>query len=393
MKDFQAIILGTDLNSYSVARSFYDLYHKKPLVFGAAVLLPFYRSEIAEVYTRENFSSDGDVLVELLNEVLTHYTDTEFVFFLPVEEYLDLLVENLDRLKFKFKLPYLNREQSSKYMIKSEFYKLMEKLDLPSPKTRSINPNNIESLDLDGDLFIKVDDYKNFVDLRFENKKKGYKVKGKDEAKEVLQSIFKAGYKGNILVQEYITGSDDSEYTLNGYRSQDGKISMSLARIVYLDKRDFWIGNFVGLIDAYNEEVYLMARKIVEEIDYKGLFNMDLKIDSKTGKIYIFEINLRQGRTFYEAYCGGIDLIKLTIDDLIFGKSQSLIADKKFRLLITSIKALEKNISGPILDLFNDESRIKNTVNPIINKKEKSFLRKLKLKNHLRKLDSDIFKR
>lgn len=38
---FNAIILGTDHNSYSVARSFYEAFGKKPIVIGAAVLVPF----------------------------------------------------------------------------------------------------------------------------------------------------------------------------------------------------------------------------------------------------------------------------------------------------------------------------------------------------------------
>ena len=60
---YNAIILGTDHNSYSVARSFFEAYNEKPIVVGAALLVPFVASAIADIHIVKDFSSDDDVFV------------------------------------------------------------------------------------------------------------------------------------------------------------------------------------------------------------------------------------------------------------------------------------------------------------------------------------------
>ncbi|NLC89438.1 MAG: carboxylate--amine ligase, partial [Clostridiaceae bacterium] len=69
MEDFLTIILGTDAASYTLARNIYDAYGQKPVVCGAAILIPFYNSSIAEIRVAEKFNSDPDVFVSLLNQL------------------------------------------------------------------------------------------------------------------------------------------------------------------------------------------------------------------------------------------------------------------------------------------------------------------------------------
>ena len=92
-------------------------------------------------------------------------------------------------------------------------------------------------------------------------KKKGYKIKSKQEAIDILKEIFEKGYDHNMIVQEYINGVDGSEYSLNGYRANDGKVSMTLARNLLSDHRDMWVGNHLVQIDYQDEEFYEIAKK------------------------------------------------------------------------------------------------------------------------------------
>lgn len=391
MKKYNTLILGTDNNSYSVARSFNEAFNRKSIVAGSAVLVPFYNSKIAEVYTRENFSTDDDVFVSLLNEIGEKYSDRTLVFFVPTEAYLDILVRNLDRLEFDYRLPYPNREISEKLIHKSNFYSFLDSISVSYPKTEMINEKNLDKLSLDGDLFLKADDYESFVLLDFKEKQKGYKVSGKDQAKEILKTIFDAGYKGEMIVQQYINGGDGSEYSLNGYRSKDGKISMVLARNLLSDKREMWVGNHIVQVDCDDERMYDLAREITDKIDYHGLFNLDFKVDSKSGEIFVLEMNIRQGRTFYYSILGGVNLIEIAIRDQVLDESVEKIGSQKFRLTTLSPKAIAKHIDKSLEKEFYKEERIANSENPIKNLEDDGFMRHIKINEIIKKLERETF--
>lgn len=391
MKKFNTLILGTDNNSYSVARSFNEAFNRKAIVAGAAVLLPFYHSKIAEVYTRKNFSSDDEVFVSLLNEIGERYNDRTLVFFVPTEAYLEILMRNIDKLNFDFRLPYPRKEISDKLIHKSNFYQYLETISVSYPKTEVITKDNIDSLSLDGDLFMKADQYEEFVLLDFADKQKGYKVSGNSQAKKTLSKIFEAGYQSNMIVQQYINGGDGSEYSLNGYRAHDGKLSMVLARNLLSDKRQMWIGNHIVQIDHDDQRMYDLAKKITENLDYKGLFNLDFKVDSKTGEIFVLEMNLRQGRTFYYTNLGGVNLIETAIKDLVLEESVEQRSKYPFRLLTLSEKVTRKYIDKDLVVEYKKFSREQNTANPMLNKREGSFTRNIKINENIKRLERDIF--
>ena len=149
---------------------------------------------------------------------------------------------------------------------------------------------------------------------------------------------------------------------------------MTLARNLLSDHRDMWVGNHLVQIDYDDEEFYEIAKKIVEKIDYYGLFNFDFKKDSKTGKIYCLEMNVRQGRTFYYTNLSGVNLIELAIKDKVFGKSYEKRPDKKFMLKALSDSFIRENINKDLLDDFNE--RLSFSQNPLINDQDDSRKRR-----------------
>lgn len=388
MKKFNALILGTDINSYSVARSFYEAFSKKAIVAGSAVLVPFVDSKIADINTKKNFSSDDEVFVKLLNKIGKKHKDEKLVFFVPTEEYMSMLLKNLDKLEFDFAIPYPDKKMGEKLIEKSNFYNLLEENDILYPKTQVINRYNLDELKLDGDIFIKADNYSEFLDLDLKRKKKGYKLESKQEAKELLKEIFEKGYNYNMIVQEYINGTDGSEYSLNGYRAYDGKVSMTLARNLMSDHRDMWVGNHLVQVDYNDEEFYEISKKIVDKINYYGLFNLDFKKDSKTGKIYCLEMNVRQGRTFYYTNLSGVNLIELAVKDKVFGESYEKRPDKKFMLKALSDSFISENIKKDLLDDFNN--RLSFSENPLINNHDSSRKREKLVEKSIKRREDQI---
>lgn len=392
MDKFKAIVLGTDDSSYAIARSYNDAFNDKALVIGSGLLPPFKNSKIADVIYKRGFSSHDDLFVSMLNEACKAYPEeTKFVIFAPVEVYLNILSRNLDKLDFDARPAYPLGEIYEKYFYKSNFYPFLEEIGVAYPKTQVLDGENFEDLTLDGELFMKADDFPALYNLDSPVKQKGYRLSGKKEALEILREVYRAGYTGKMLVQEYIEGKDGSEYSLNGYRSHDGKTAMVLARNLYSDKRPLTVGNHLVQVDADIPEMYDLAKKITGELDYVGLFNLDFKVDARTGKIYVFEMNQRQGRTFYYAKLGGVDLVEVAIRDKVFGESRELRPSKKFRMITLSEKVLEEHMDPDLMGEFKDPERVKNTENPNFNPKDKSLSRVVRLKEQIREDEKEIF--
>lgn len=388
---FNAIILGTDHNSYSVARSFNEAFDKKPIVAGSAVLVPFYKSKIADIYTEKNFSSDDEIFVQTLNKVAKSRPEEEFIFFAPTESYVDLLVRNAKDFDFSYHIPYPDPDEAAKLLMKSEFYKILEKIGIAYPRTFLADRENYKDLDLDGELFLKADEYDDFIGSDIKIKQKGYHVKDRDQAIKILENIYDSDYQGHVIVQEFIYGGQGTEYSLNGYRSKDGKVSMVLARNLLSDMRPMWVGNHLVQVDHDDSQMYGIAEKIVASLDYQGLFNFDFKKDAKSGKVYTLEMNIRQGRTFYYSTLAGVNLIKIATEDMILGKSVSERTKRPFMLTAINKNVARDHVDPSLLDEFDDKKRNENSAIHIINCEDDGIMRNLRVKDALRRQEKDLY--
>lgn len=388
---FNAIILGTDHNSYSVARSFYEAFDKKPIVAGSAVLVPFYKSKIADIYPAKDFSTNDEVFVKTLNDLAKERSEEDFIFFAPTEHYVDLLVRNAKDFDFSYHIPYPDPEEASKLLKKSEFYKILEEIGVSYPKSYLADRENYKDLNLDGELFLKADEYDDFIASDIKIKQKGYHVKDRKEAIEILENIYDSEYNGHVICQEYIHGGQGSEYSLNGYRSKDGKISMVLARNLLSDMRPMWVGNHLVQVDHDDRGMYAIAEKIVASLDYQGLFNFDFKKDDKSGKVYTLEMNIRQGRTFYYSTLAGVNLIKIATEDKILGKSVSERTKRPFMLTAINKNIARDHVDPSLLEEFDDKKRNENSAIHIINSADDGIMRNIRVKDALRRQEKELY--
>lgn len=388
---FNAIILGTDHNSYSVARSFYEAFDKKPIVAGSAVLVPFYKTKIADVYTEKNFSADDKIFIDTLNKIAKARPEEDFIFFAPTEHYVDLLVRNAKDFDFSYHIPYPNPDMASKLLKKSEFYKILEEIGVSYPKSYVADRENYKNLNLDGELFLKADEYDDFIASDIKIKQKGYHAKDRAEAIKILDNIYDSDYQGHVIVQVFIHGGQGTEYSLNGYRSKDGKVSMVLARNLLSDMRPMWVGNHLVQVDHEDSEMYAIAEKITNSLSYEGLFNFDFKKDSKSGKVYTLEMNIRQGRTFYYSTLAGVNLIKIATEDMVLGKSVSERTKRAFMLTAINKDVARNHVDPSLVGEFDDKKRNENSAIHIINSDDDGIMRNLRVKDALRRQEKELY--
>jgi len=343
--DFLPVILGTDANAYGLARCFYDEYKIKPLAIGKIALKETKESKIIDTLIVPNLS-DEKIFLETLLTVVDRNPEKKLILLSCAEWYTDLIVNNREMLSKYFILPFMNKELKDSLEDKESFYKLCEKYNLDYPGTYIITKKNKENIEIPFNypVALKPASSTAYSKIDFTNKEKSYRIKSYEELIKVVDDIYNAGYTHNIIVQDYIPGNDDTMWVLNCYSNKNGKVKMMcLGRCILEEHTPYGIGNYKAIISDGNDEIYAKIKNFLEEINYVGFSNFDLKYDYRDKKYKLFEINVRQGRSSYFTAAAGCNLAKYLVEDYILNNDNEIIYNTNKHLwLAVPIPVLKK---------------------------------------------------
>ena len=346
---FLFIILGTDANAYGIARSVYEKYNIKSLAVGKVPLIETKHSKIIDVKIFENLT-DNETFIKVMINIGKEYKQKydNLILLSCAEWYTDLIVNNENALKKYYILPFMNQALKNQLEDKESFYNLCEKYDLDYPKTYIVTRENYKNLKIPFSfpLALKPSSSKDYSKVEFTGKEKSYKVNNKDELERIINNIYGSNYHSNIIVQDFIPGNDDTMWVMNCYSNKDGKVKMMcLGRCILEEHTPYGIGNYKAIISDGNKELYQKIKNFLEDINYVGFSNFDLKYDYRDKKYKIFEMNIRQGRSSFFTTAAGCNLSKFIIDDYIFNKNyQTIYNFNKYLWLATPKRLLKKYV-------------------------------------------------
>lgn len=325
-KKFLPVLLGTDANAYGMAKSFHKEYGIKSLSLGITPLMETAGSNIVTVDAeagfdkQENFAAKMEQVGKVYGEMYEN-----LLLIACGDHYTELIVNNRELLEKYFVFSYIPREMKEQLENKEDFYEICEKYGLDYPKTYIVTLENYKDehkLPFDFPVAVKASDSIEYVELSFEGKKKAYKAYDYDEFKTILDMIYEAGYKGHLIVQDFIPGDDATMWVLNSYSNGEGKVqAMCLGHCVLEDYTPAGIGNYNAIVQEANQEIYDKYQKFLEDLGYVGFSNFDMKYDERDGKYKVFEINIRQGRSSYFTTASGCNIAKVLVDDVIEHKT------------------------------------------------------------------------
>lgn len=383
--DFLPVILGSDDNAYGVARSFNEQYGIKSIIVTKGILLPTANSKIIEKIIVGNLTDDevfAPALMKIAKELKTRAKKLLLV--ASNENYVELCILNRAILEEDYILPFISKEMMDEIIYKENFYAICEKHGLDYPKTLIFKKGMDPYMDLPFEfpVVVKASDSVSFFNAQFEGKKKAYVIKDREEFVKAINAIYNSSYVLNLIVQDYIPGDDTVMRVMNAYVDRNHKVRMmTLGRIVLEDYTPELIGNYVGIVSEYNQELYDKYSAFLEDLGYTGYANIDLKYDRRDGKMKIFELNIRQGRSSYFVTASGYNFSKYLVEDRIYERDNPVEYGKG--------EILWHSIPEDLLLKYTTDPELKKQVERLIkegktattlyNPKDMNILRKFKL--------------
>lgn len=326
---FVAVLLGTDANSYGMARSFYEEYNIKSIVLGKARLYATKYSDIVQVKTFDNFDKQ-EVFIEKIMEIAKENSQKyeKMILISCGDGYTELIVNNKNKLEEYFVVPYVDKDLKEKLENKENFYLMCEKYGLEYPKTYICTYKNKNKINIPFGypVAVKPSNSISYLDCSFVGKKKSFKANNEKELKEIVKRIYGSKYRDNVIIQDFIPGDDSSMYVLNCYSNKKGEVKgMCLGHVLLEEYSPGNIGNYTAIISTGESEIYKQTKEFLERIKFVGFSNFDIKYDERDKKYKFFEINIRQGRSSYYVTGCGMNMAKFLVDEYIYKTNNKIV--------------------------------------------------------------------
>lgn len=321
-KEFIPVLLGNDINTYSMARAFYEQYKVKSIVLGKSFQGPSCNSQIIDFHANKDMDKQ-ESFVEIVNKLAEKYADKKILLIGCGDSYVELIIKNRAVLRSNIVVPYIEEPLMQALLTKIEFYKMCDKHNLEYPKT-FIHTQDIGydfNLAFDFPIILKPSNGIMYWANEFETQKKVYKLNNMQELKEVLKTIYSAGYSDSLIIQEFVPGEDSNLRVMICFSGRDKKVKMmSLAHVLLEEHTPHGLGNTAVLMNEYNKDLSDMCKNFLESIGFEGFSTFDIKYDPRDKKYKVLEVNIRQGRSNYYVTAGGNNLAKYVTEEYIYNK-------------------------------------------------------------------------
>ena len=388
-REFIPVLLGADINTYSVARAFYEAYQVKTYVFGKYMSGPSCYSKIINYKANPKMDTE-EVFMKMLRMMSKKFKNKKIFVLGCGDNYVTLVAKCKPQFPENVIAPYIDIDLMNHLVQKEKFYELCEEHGIDYPETlvyRREMGHDFE-VNFKYPVILKASDSVDYFAHDFENLHKIFKLNSREEIDKTIDEIYEAGYSGTLIIQDMIPGNDEYMRVLTSYSGKDGKVKMMcLGHVLLEEHTPLGLGNHALIMTEPNEELMLKAKKLLEELHFVGFSNFDIKYDSRDGKFKFFELNVRQGRSNFYVTNSGFNIAKYLVEDYIEDKDIPFEMAKEGALWTVLPKGVMfKHVKSPELKakmkVLIKEGKM---VNPLFMRGDLGIKRYLRLvKNHLR---------
>jgi len=389
---FLPVIIGTDLNAYTMASSFYERYGVKSVLIGK---IPMRFTEGSTLIQRIHYNdnlADPTVFKRVLADTAKLYSNTyDHLLLIGTNDiYVNLIIDHQDFLSDYYLHNYISPDLRDTLFFKKNFYEFCEQHDIDIPKTTFYNCKHAQPIptDFTFPMVVKPSNVVEYQEKGLHAVHKLYFLNNQHELEKAIRDIVDGGYEDELILQEYIPGDDSNMWDAVYYGNQKGKGQLiTLAQVLLQERESHLVGAYTALMVRYDKVVMTKLARFLEQAGYTGYANFDIKLDPRDNTLKVFEVNIRQGRSSsYISYLGH-HLSEYIVDDLIYQKEKPLtLLNADFLYSVLPNFAVKKFVDDEQLKQeIKDLIKRKRTGNPLISKEDKGHKRNLKM--HLRRLN------
>ncbi len=374
---FLPVLVGADVGTYSIARSFYEEYGIKSLVLARIKTWMVDHTKIIETKIVKNLENDN--LIDELIKIGKEKPKIKKILFGCSEYYLYTIIKNKSKLEKYFIVPYINSRQVKSMVYKDKFYEICEKLEIKYPKTIVVDKKNYKTVEIPFlyPIIVKAVDSSMYKHSDFVGKKKVFKIASREEFINTLDNAYASTYNSRFVVQEFIPGDDSNMRVLTCYCDKNSNVVFSaLGHPLLEEKAPNAIGNYAAIINDENEELLNSAKKFLKKVKFVGFANFDIKYNEEDNTYNFFEINVRLGRSNFYITGSGFNYTKYLVDEYIYKKDLSkmkeVVANKQVLYTIVPMYVLNKYLKDK--ELLKKAKKLKR-VNPFLYSKDLNLKR------------------
>ena len=379
---FVPLLLGADINVYSMARAFHEAYGVKTVAYGMYPSGPCFGSGIIDYRVCAN-NDDPAVVLENVKKVAAEFADRKVLLLGCGDNYLTSIACNLPNFPENVIAPYVDLSLMETLIHKEKFYELCDKYGIDHPATFVYKKGmgHDFTLPFDGPFVVKPAESATYWDHPFDTQKKAYVLQTREEVDRVVDEIYEHGYEDSLIIQDFIPGDDGYMRVVTNYSGLDGKVRLMCVGHVLLEEHTrHGIGNHAVIITEDEPELCEKLRFFLEDIKFTGFSNFDVKFDQRDGKFKVFEINCRQGRSNYYVTGAGYNLAKYLVEERIEGKDCPLTVTKNRHLWWVIPRGVAYQYVNP---RYHQEMKALEganaVVNPLFYKADRGLVHKLRI--------------
>lgn len=234
--------------------------------------------------------------------------DEKPVAFFNGESDVMLFSANRDHLSDHFEIVLSPHELLESLVDKGKFARLCEEFDLPVPRT-VVPRSREEYLDAAGNIGfpcvlkpVSQRLWHSAEVLKAIGLRKAMLIPDAESLERVLNLLPPAC--GRDMIQQYIPGDDQQNYDCHMYIDRQGNLR---GELLEHKLRTYPIHFGQGTYIHYSDDsrILRLCRETLKKIGYRGAADLNLKRDTKTGRVYLLEINPRFSLcTVIDTVCG-----------------------------------------------------------------------------------------
>ena len=274
--DFIPVLLGADINAYSMARAFYEAYGVTSIVYGIYPASVCAGSRMIDYRVRPGNDRVEQVLANV-SEVANAHPDKQILVLGCGDNYLNAISANLLRYPGNVIAPYVSLSVLERLIHKEKFYQLCEQygIDYPATVVYHKGMGHDFTLPFDGPFVVKPAESDTYWKHPFPTQKKAYVLQTRAEVDTVIDQIYEAGYEDSLILQDFIPGDDSYMRVVTNYSGADGKVRLMCVGHVLLEEHTgHAIGNHAVIITEPQPELCEKLRDFLEAIHFIGFLSL-----------------------------------------------------------------------------------------------------------------------